>query len=332
MSQVRIGIVSWNTADLLDRCLAALPAACEGLAYDVVVVDNHSADESVAVATRHGATVVANDDNRGYARAMNQALQLETEHPEPDVLIALNPDTDPAPGTLRTLVERLRAQPIVGLVVPRLSNEDGSLQHSAYRFPTPVTTVLICLVPPKLQRGPLVRHWWLEGATPHDRTVDIDWAIGAVHVIRADALGEDLPYCERWFMYVEDVDLCWRLQQKGWRVRLEGDIEVTHVGNAAGAQAWGAGRTARWWAATYDWVRFRRGEGSARRYATINTIGVNGLLLAAKLRHKVQPHNQQVTANIAEYTAILPAHADMMRHPASAHDPADSYPAGGIRP
>lgn len=255
MVEVRVGIVSWNTAELLDRCLAALPGALGVVDAEVVVVDNASHDRSAAVARRHGVVVVENAENMGYARAMNQALGGT----EAAYLIALNPDTEPGPGSLERLVATLRADPGIGLCVPRLLEADGSLQHSVYPFPSLVVAAALAL-PVRTHRF-FGRQLWLEGHAPHDRAADIDWAIGAVHVIRRAAVPDpDHPYSERWFMYVEDVDLCWRLHRAGWRVRFEPAAVVVHVGNAAGAQAWGEERTARWMAATYDWCRTERGR------------------------------------------------------------------------
>lgn len=268
---VRVGIVSWNTADLLDQCLAALPAAVGDLRAEVAVVDNASDDDSAAVAERHdGVRVVRNAANVGYARAMNQAL-AGTEAP---VLIALNPDTVPPPGSLAALVARLAAEPQAGVVVPRLVHADGQLQHSAYRFPSVPLAAVVCFVPAPLQRGDLGRRWWLEGAAPHDRSQPVDWAIGAVHVIRRAALEGEAPYSERWFMYAEDVELCWRLDDRGWQTVLAADVAVPHVGNASGAQAWGSGRDRRWWAASYDLYAQRRGTWACRRWATVNSLGV----------------------------------------------------------
>jgi len=326
--RVRIGILTWNTAELLDHCLSALPAAAEGLDYDVVVVDNDSHDACVDVARAHPVTSVANAHNVGYARGMNQALLYDNGGPAPDVLIALNPDTVAPPGSLTELVRRLEADPALGLVVPRLTNVDGSLQHSVYRYPSPLTTAVICLVPTRLQRGRLAHRFGLEGRVPHDVAEDIDWAIGAVHVIRAAALEGELPYCERWFMYVEDMDLCWRLQHSGWRVRLEPTAQVAHVGNASGVQAWGGSRMARWWEATYDWVRFRLGVPYVRRFAGINTLGVGMLLYRARLAAKVVRgrSSDARAARMAELAGILPHHVAMFRNPATAFPPEDGYP------
>ena len=260
--EVRVGIVSWNTADLLDRCLAALPEALAGLRFEVVVVDNASDDDSVEVARRHSVEVVANEDNRGYAVAMNQAL-LGSCAP---ILIALNPDTAPPSGSLRALVAELLARPEVGVVVPRLVHPDGSPQHSAYRWPTSLPSLAAAMSTSWLRSGPVGRRLLLEGSGPHSTGV-VPWAIGAVHVIRADALDGEPPYVERSFMYAEDLDLCWRLADRGWTTWLvaEPDVAVPHVGNAAGAKAWGSTRSLRYWAATYDVVAQRRSRRSARR-------------------------------------------------------------------
>jgi GT2 family glycosyltransferase len=267
---VRVGIVSWNTAELLDACLAALPAALGPLRAEVVVVDNASADASVDVASRHAVQVVVNGANEGYARAMNQAL-ADAEAP---VLIALNPDTVPPPGSLAALVDALRAAPGAGLVAPRLVHADGRPQHSAYRFPSVPLAAVVCFTPPRLQRGRLGARWRLEAARAPDPSGPVDWAIGAVHVIRRAALDGAPPYSERWFMYAEDLELCWRLRRTGWRTELVADVAVPHVGNASGAQAWGSDRDRRWWAATYDLYAEVRGRWAMRRWALVNTVGV----------------------------------------------------------
>ncbi len=286
MTRVRVGIVVWNTADLLDACLSSLPAALQGLNAEVVVVDNDSSDGSADVADNHPAVrVIRNGTNVGYARAMNQALCADgAEEGTTDVLIALNPDTVAPPGSLTVLAGRLLARPDVGLMVPRLLNPDGTLQHSVYRFPSVAVSAAAGLLPIRWQHGRLGRRFWLEGSAPHDEAGDVDWAIGAVHVIRSSALAGCLPYDERWFMYVEDLDLCWRLAETGWRRTFEPQVSVIHVGNAAGSQAWGTGRTGRWLDATYDWYRLRHGDFAVWRWAVVNTAGVLARLAPASVR------------------------------------------------
>lgn len=259
---VRVGIVSWNTAGHLDACLAALPEALGGVDAEVVVVDNGSDDDSVEVARRHRVIVVANQENRGYAVAMNQALGST---PAP-ILLALNPDTVPAPGTLRHLVEHLEANPAAGVAVPRLVGAHGRPQHSAYRFPGAFAPLVATMSTRGLRRSAVGRRLLLEGSGPH-QAGRVDWAIGAVHLIRAAALDGEPPYSERSFMYAEDLDLCWRLAQRGVPTVLAADVTVLHVGNAAGERAWGDARSVRYLAATYDVIAQRRSPGAARLVA-----------------------------------------------------------------
>lgn len=302
---IRVGIVSWNSAPHLDRCLAALPAALEGAPTDVevVVVDNGSSDKSLAVARRHaGVRVIENRQNRGYARAMNQALAGDAE-----VLVALNPDTDPPRGSLAQLAMRLLADPGLGLVVPRLVKSDGGQQPSVYRFPSPAVSLASSL-PRSLQRGELGARLWLESGARYDRSTDIDWAIGAVHVIRAKALGTRRPYCERWFMYGEDMELCWRLREGGWRRRLEAEIAVTHVGDASGAQAWGSRRELRWLPVAYDAYRLLWGGAAMRRWAVANAAAGAGIIARQVLAAPLARSRGQRLRDAGGLLRILPLH------------------------
>lgn len=192
---VRVGIVSWNTGNLLEHCLSSLPAALAGTDAEVVVVDNASADAcpEIASASPNVTRVVRNAANVGYAKAMNQALSGSAA----EVLIALNPDTVPPPGSLATLVRRLLADPGVGLVSPLLVGVDGVPQWTARRFPSIGVGAATCLLPRRWQRGRLGRRLCLELADQPSDPTDVGWAIGAVHVIRTAALAGRDPYDER---------------------------------------------------------------------------------------------------------------------------------------
>lgn len=278
---VRVGIVSWQTAQLLDRCLASLPAALGDLAAEVVVVDNASNDGSVEVARGHGARVVVNDINVGYARAMNQAF-AGADSP---FLIALNPDTVSRPGALVRLVRALESDASLGLVAPRLLNPDGSLQPSVHRFPSVRMALVMGLVPMPLRRGPIGRRFWLEGYALHDRAQPIDWAIGAAHAIRRSALTDpEHGYDEHSFMYAEDMDLCWRLHVGGWRVGLEPGAEVIHSGNAAGSQKFGASVDDVRLAADFAWYVRRHGRRQARLWSAANMLGFGIKSLVGRAR------------------------------------------------
>lgn len=285
-ARIRVGIVTWNVEAVIGRCLDSLPAALDGEAADVVVVDNASTDGTVGLLrARSGITLVENVGNDGYAKAMNRALAEPLDGGPPDVLVALNPDTWSPPGSIGSLARYLRAHPAAGLVVPRLLNPDGTEQHSVHRFPSPAAVLASALLPAPVRGGPIGRHYRLEGVKGPGSDSAIDWAIGAVHVLRAGAVGEK-PYDERWFMYGEDLDLCWRLAAGGWERRIVPTVTVTHVGNVSGAAAWGAGRSVRVWEATHDWYRVRRGVRRAQIFAAANVLAVawRGALAAGRRR------------------------------------------------
>jgi GT2 family glycosyltransferase/glycosyltransferase involved in cell wall biosynthesis len=329
MPVVRVGIVSWNTAECLGACLDALPAALDGIDAEIVLVDNASTDESAQVAaSRPFVRVVRNGRNVGYARAMNQALGGT----DAEFLLAVNPDTVCPPGSLRALADYLQEHPDVGLVAPRLLNADGSLQHSVHRFPSFRATTVMGFVPPPLRSGWIGEQWWLEGSADaeHERVVDIDWVIGAVHCIRASAIEGELPYNERWFMYGEDMDRCWKLHGRGWRVVLLGTVPVMHIGNVAGEKAWGAAREARWLDSMYDWYVTEHGVPAAQAYAFATSIGlVTKLAVAAGLVRSHRPGAEALRGKIESQRALVRLH--FQRIAASRLRPSTARPVRHLR-
>jgi hypothetical protein len=193
---------------------------------------------------------------------------------------------------------------------------------------------IVSFVPPRWQRGAIGRRWWLEGAAAHDRSGRVDWAIGAVHAIRRDALAGRPPYSERWFMYAEDIELCWRLDQQGWSTILAADVTVPHASNAAGAQAWGSSRARRYWAASYDLYAAMHRPLAARSLGAVNTVGVL-VHLAANLAGSVLPGatRGQRMATARALAKVLPIHVralvrgvESLEHEAGVQGPADYSP------
>jgi len=321
-----VGIVSWNTASLLDRCLAALPAALAGTDFEVVVVDNDSGDGSAEVVARHrGVRLIRNPANVGYGRAMNQALAGT----DAAVLIALNPDTEAPPGSLARLARRLLADPGAGVVSPQLVDRQGTPQHTGRRFPSLRLAAAVSLIPVRYHDGALGRRLLLEAAPPPAAPVDVDWVIGAVHVIRASALSGRPPYDERWFMYAEDIELCWWLAARGWRCRLEADITVTHVGNASGSQAWAGSYDRRCLDAIYDWYQRDRGRFEVRAWAAVNTFGVATRALFGSATGRAEDHVAWLWGVVPYHARVLAKGAPPLHGPPAAGPPAAGPPAGG---
>lgn len=230
-----IVIVSWNTRDLLRDCLASLPAATAELGTEVIVVDNASADGS--------ATMVAEDfphirlmesgGNLGFARANNLALPHTTGH----AVLLLNPDTVCPPGSLARLFRFAVGRPGVGAAGPRLVDATGRPTMSWGVFPRARDHWLGFLDPRRIWlRGPWAERFTAapDRAEP-SRTVD--YAVGACLMIPRAALEQVGLLDERFFLYFEETDWCWRSRDAGLDVWYCAETEVTHLEGQAAEQA-----------------------------------------------------------------------------------------------
>lgn len=227
-------IVSWNCVDHLERALASLEPERAALAMEVFVVDNASDDGTVErVAAAFGwVEMIANDDNRGFAAANNQALRRASGRHA----ILLNPDTEVHPGALRTLVDHLDGHPEVGAVGPRLIYPDGRLQRSSTLFPT---------MRGALHRFTAVRYlrlfrrhyrrYKMKDAT-FDAEADVDSLMGAALMVRREALDAVGLLDEGFWMYYEEVDLCKRIAAAGYVNRFVPSAVILHVGGESSSR------------------------------------------------------------------------------------------------
>lgn len=226
-----IAIVSHNTCDHLHACLATVRPE---LPNDIVVVDNASTDGSVSMVRRDypGVVVYANAANPGYGAAANQAVAACRSK----YVLLLNSDTRLAPGTVRALSAYLDQHPRAAIVGPRLLNPDGALQPSCYSFPTPLhvfleesTLIRIVRVIPGLRNG-FQRTW----SHAHSRVVP--WVLGAALALRREAFEALGGFDESFFLYAEEIDLCYRMHAAGWETHFTPEASVIHVGGASTRQ------------------------------------------------------------------------------------------------
>ena len=229
-------VVSWNTRDLLDRSLETLKEDLErtsksdNLETEVFVVDNDSKDGSAAmVAEKHGwATLIANDDNLGFAKANNQVLRQAKGR----YILLLNPDTEVEPGALKTLIDFLEAHPKAGIVAPQLLNSDGSIQRSCRQFPT-FTGMLFELIglsklfPKGSKMGTTFRAYKMLD-WEHDDEREVDQPEGACLLLRREVLEEVGLLDEGYFMLFEEVDWCYRIKKAGWQIWFTPSARVMH--------------------------------------------------------------------------------------------------------
>ena len=227
-------VVNYEAGDLLTVCVRSLLADTGGPdgagAPEVVVVDNGSADGSVAalLAVLPEVRVITPGRNLGYAAAANVGIAATTA----PVVAVCNPDLDVAPGTAAAMVARLDAEPDLAALGPRIDNPDGTLYPSARRDPglgDALGHALFGLLAPGNRFTRRYRQLDVDPA----RARDVDWASGAMLFLRRSALTSVGGWDERYFMYMEDVDLCWRLRRLGWRVGFEPAGRAVHVQGAS---------------------------------------------------------------------------------------------------
>jgi len=255
LSTVSVIVVNHNTRDLLRDCLRSVLENAAGLEVRVVVVDNASSDGSPAMVRQEFPEVllIESASNLGFSKANNAGLRALSA---PYALL-LNSDARLFPGALRAMVAFMEARPDAGIVGPRLLHEDGSLQLSCGIPPTPWTEVcnkLLLHIPfPFFKMG----DW------SHDRVREVGWVTGACLLARRAALDRIGPLDEGMFMYYEDLDLCLRARQAGWKVCYLPDAQAVHLGGATSRGAFSpmliaSGRS------SFYFFRKHYGEGAVR--------------------------------------------------------------------
>jgi len=227
-------VVNYEAGEQLVGCVLSLLAdTSAGGAPEVVVVDNGSTDGSAEelAAALPGVRLVRPGTNLGYATAANRGIAATTA----PVVAVCNPDIELEPGTAAALLARFDAEPDLGALGPMVRNRDGSVYPSARSVPTVGDAVghgVFGLVRP---RNRFTRRYRELDADPN-RARDSDFVSGAAIWLRRGALEAIDGWDEGYFMYVEDVDLCWRLRRAGWRVAYEPGGSVVHVQGASTAR------------------------------------------------------------------------------------------------
>ena len=267
--KVAVAVVSYNTRDLLLRCMDSLSSDVDDGLVEVWVVDNSSTDGSLEAVRAHApwAHVVDPGANLGYGRAVN----LVARQTHSDWLLAANADVALEPGALDALLGA-GADPKVGCVAPRLILPDGATEHSVHPFPTVPLTLAFNLGLHRVS-GRLGNRLCLEGRWDADRSRPVPWAIGACLLLRREAFDSAAGFDERQWMYAEDLDLQWRVRQRGWSTRYEPAARVLHESGAAASVAFGDARAGRFMAASYSLLRHRRGPVRMWATAAINIAG-----------------------------------------------------------
>lgn len=235
-ADIGIVIVSYNVRELLHQCLLSIEKAAAGMTVTVIVVDNASVDGTAEFLTREFPQIrlIANRDNRGFGAANNQALkELDSEY-----LLFLNPDTIVSEDTLKVMKRYLDENSEAGMAGCRILNSDGSLQLACRRsFPTPAVTLpkmlgLSALFP----KSRLFARYNLTFLDP-DKSYAVDAISGSFMFSRTELIRKMGGFDERFFMYGEDLDLCYRINELGKEVHYVAETTIVHYKGESSKQA-----------------------------------------------------------------------------------------------
>lgn len=221
---ISVVVVSYNSRKLLRSCLASIEAEQPA---QVIVVDNASSDGSGEMVAQDlpWVKLIQSKRNNGYGGAANLAIASCSSK----YVLLLNCDTLLQPGSLKALRIYLDQHPRVAIAGPSLVNPDGTRQTSCFPFPTPQQLLL---------RETSLYKIWPDGLSSNSLRIAqaVPWVLGAALAIRRQAFESVGGFDPTFFMYYEEVDLCYRLSKSGWQAHFTPAAIVTHVGGASTKQ------------------------------------------------------------------------------------------------
>ncbi|MSP11794.1 MAG: glycosyltransferase family 2 protein [Chloroflexi bacterium] len=228
-------IISWNTRDLLAKCLASVYNPRPAASFEVIVVDNASSDGSPEMVKTQfpQVRILENSQNLGFARANNQAIRASQGR----YILLLNSDTIVTPHAVQMLLDCMQTHPQAGVCGPMLINANATFQASFNDFPNLFTEIIHLLgVAPRL----LSRSYPSYELTDSRQLRAVDWVGGACFMIRRACIDQVGLLDESFIMYGEEVDWCYRIRQHGWEVIYQPDARIIHLGgqSALRVPAW----------------------------------------------------------------------------------------------
>lgn len=224
MPDVSIIIVTYNSENYIVSCIQSVLEQKSKISYEVIVVDNASTDKTLElISDIPNVQVIMNVENLGYSRANNTGIrQAKGEY-----LLLLNPDIMLSHQVLDDLIDSLKQDPHRGIVAPQLKYPNGLIQESARRLPNLlVQTIARAPIINKLFQTKLEKYVMAEW--DHQSSRNVDWVIGACMLARRDTILQVGLFDEDYFLYCEDVDLCYRLSKKGYKIYYNASISMTH--------------------------------------------------------------------------------------------------------
>jgi len=234
-TDVSVVIVNWNTEELLYKCIKSIKDNTSEIRYEIIVIDNNSADGSTLMMKRKfpDCKLIESKENLGFGKGNNRAAKEASGK----YILFLNPDTQLITNTLYSSVRFLETHKEFGALGCKLIFPDHSIQYVCARtFPTPLNqfcelAMLNRLFPKSRLFSSIEMKYW-----DHTTSREIDCISGAYMMVRKAIINKLQGFDENIFMYADDVDLCYRIKQEGWKLYYLADEEIIHYAGVSSKQ------------------------------------------------------------------------------------------------
>lgn len=235
MLDLAIIIVNYNTKEFLKKCLGSILSSIDGaISYEVVVVDNNSSDGSVEENQNYNSKIkiIKNKENVGFSKANNQGIKVSKES---RYVLFLNPDTIIQDWTIEEMIKFMDVHKDAGASTCRLIMPNGKIDDASHRgFPTPWNSFCYFTGLSRVFPRSRILAGYNLGWMDIDKIHEIDALAGAFMLVRREA-GEQVKWWdEDYFFYGEDIDFCYMLKQRGWKIYYVPTVSVTHFKGVSG--------------------------------------------------------------------------------------------------
>lgn len=229
---ISVVIVSYNTQELIAKCLKSTKSAFQNLNVEVFVVDNNSKDKTVSEIKKNfpWVNLIANRENLGFSKANNIALKKA----KGKYFLILNPDTEVQYDTFSKMYKYMEENPQTGIATCRVELSSGAIDNDCRRhFPSPWRALTHFSGLSKIFKGSTIFDQYYYGYLKDDRQHEIDACVGAFMFVRADAVKKVGYFDEDFFFYGEDLDWCWRFRKAGYKIVYTTVTKILHHKGAA---------------------------------------------------------------------------------------------------